>query len=56
MIGNIGGFIGPIISGKIMDITGVQWPGFLFMGAALIIEAFFIFPVRETGQGRKKKD
>ena len=56
MVGNIGGFIGPIVSGKIMDITGAQWPGFLFMGAALIIEAFCIFPVRETGHGRKEKN
>ena len=56
MIGNIGGFVGPIIAGKTMDITGAHWPGFLFMGAALIIAGFCILPVRETGQRRKEKN
>ena len=56
MGGNLGGLIGPIITGKLMDITGVHWPGLIFIGAVLIIAAFFIIPVRETGQGRKKKE
>jgi cyanate permease len=55
MIGNVFGFIGPIVSGKLMDVTGAQWPGFLFMGLAFVIAAFFILPVRETGQKKKKE-
>ena len=49
MIGNTGGFLGPIVAGKLMDLTTAHWPGFLFMGLAGIIAAFCIFPVRETG-------
>jgi cyanate permease len=55
MIGNTLGFIGPVVSGKLMDLTGAQWPGFLFMGVSSIIGAFLILPVRETGQKRKKE-
>jgi MFS family permease len=53
MIGNTGGFIGPIIAGKIMDISGNNWSGFLLMALALIIAAAVIAPLTETG--RKKK-
>jgi len=52
MIGNTGGFIGPVISGKLMDVTGSHWAGFIFMAAALIAAAGSIVPLRETG--RKK--
>jgi len=55
MLSNAGGFFGPIISGKIMDLTGTHWPGFLFMGALLIIAAFCIFPMRETGRKARVK-
>ena len=55
MIGNTLGFIGPVVSGKLMDLTGAQWPGFLFMGVSSIIGAFLILPVRETGQEKKKE-
>ena len=54
MLGNGFGFIGPVISGKLMDISGAQWPGFLFIGIAFIIAAFCILPVRETGQKIKE--
>lgn len=54
MIGNIGGFLGPIVSGKIMDVTGSDGLGFLFMGFILILGSLFILPVRETGQGKKQ--
>jgi len=55
MVGNVFGFVGPVVSGKLMDVTGAQWPGFLFMGLAYILASFFILPVRETGKGRKRK-
>ena len=52
MVGNFGGFIGPIITGKIIDIAGSQWPGFIFMALCYFVAAFFIFPLKDTG--RKK--
>jgi cyanate permease len=55
MIGNVFGFIGPVVSGKLMDITGAQWPGFVFMGLAYLVASFCILPVRETGQRKKSK-
>jgi cyanate permease len=55
MIGNTCGFIGPIVSGKLMDLSGAQWPGFLFMGITLIMSAFCILPVKETGQKKKEE-
>jgi cyanate permease len=56
MVGNTGGFFGPIIAGKIMDVTRTEWPGFLFMIVAIIVAGFCILPVRETGQrGQQKK-
>lgn len=53
MIGNTGGFLGPIVSGKLMDLTGSHWAGFIFMAAVLIVAAGFVIPLQETG--RKKK-
>jgi nitrate/nitrite transporter NarK len=50
MLGNTGGFIGPVLSGKLMDITGMYWSGLLFMCAATFIAAGFIVPLRETGK------
>ncbi len=52
MVGNTGGFFGPVLSGKLMDVTGSHWAGFIFMASALIIAAVFLIPLRETG--RKK--
>jgi NNP family nitrate/nitrite transporter-like MFS transporter len=52
MVGNAGGFFRPVLSGKLMDVTGSHWAGFIFMASALIIAAVFIIPLRETG--RKK--
>lgn len=50
MIGNTGGFIGPVVSGKLMDITGSHLSGFIFMASALIVAAGFIVPLKETGR------
>lgn len=55
MIGNTGGFIGPVVTGKLMDLTGSFWPGFIFLTVALILAAACILPLEETGrkgQGR----
>jgi cyanate permease len=50
MIGNTAGFIGPIVSGKLIDVTGSPWGGFLFMGVALFFAAACIIPLTETGR------
>ena len=55
MIGNGFGFVGPVVSGKLMDLTGSQFPGFLFMAFVFIASALCILPVKETGQGKTKK-
>ena len=51
MVGNTGGSVGPILGGKLIDSYGYG-VGFFTMAAALIIAAFCIIPMRETG--RKK--
>ncbi|MBW2369356.1 MAG: MFS transporter [Deltaproteobacteria bacterium] len=48
--GSIGGGIGPPICGKIMDLTGTQWPGFLLMGSASLLAAIVLLRIPETGQ------
>jgi OFA family oxalate/formate antiporter-like MFS transporter len=53
MIGNFAGFLGPIISGKLMDVSGSQWPGFLFMGLAYFVAACVILPVKDTGSRKR---
>jgi cyanate permease len=50
MIGNTGGFVGPVVAGKLMDLTGSFWPSFIFLSAALIVAAAFILPLEETGR------
>jgi cyanate permease len=54
MIGNTAGFIGPIVSGKLIDVTGSAWGGFLFMGAALFFAAACIIPLTETGRKARR--
>ena len=49
MIGNTGGFVGPVIAGKLMDMTGSFWSAFAFMAAALLMAAGCILPMEETG-------
>jgi MFS family permease len=55
MIGNIGGFVGPILSGKLMDVTGAQWPGLIFMGLCFFAAAFIIIPLKDTGVKKNKE-
>lgn len=54
MIGNTCGFLGPIISGKLIDISGSNWAGFIFIAAVSIVAAGLIVPIRETGRKKKK--
>jgi nitrate/nitrite transporter NarK len=44
MLGNTGGFVGPVVAGKLMDMSDSSLPGFIFIAAALIVSAVFIVP------------
>jgi len=46
-VGNLGAFVSPIIGGVIIDVTGVNWSGFLFWGFLLAAVVIFILPVKE---------
>ena len=46
MIGNTGGFLGPIITGWLMDTTGSAWSGFLFVALLLLIAPLFLIRLR----------
>ena len=56
MVGNTGGFLGPMLIGKLMDITGSQWSAFVCMGALLILSAGCIIPLTETGRKKKRRE
>lgn len=53
MLGNTGGFFGPVVAGKLMDMAGTSMPGFIFIASALIVSAGVIIPLKETGGKRK---
>ncbi len=46
MIGNTGGFLGPIITGWLMDTTGSAWSGFMFVALLLLIAPLFLIKLR----------
>ena len=52
MLGNTGGFVGPVVAGRLMDMSDSSMPGFIFIAAALILSAVFIIPMKETGRKR----
>jgi len=53
MIGNTGGFFGPIIAGWLMDTTGSAWSGFMFAALLLLIAPLFLIKLRnyQVSQG-----
>jgi nitrate/nitrite transporter NarK len=53
MLGNTGGFVGPVVAGKLMDAASSSMPGFIFIAAALIVSAVVVIPLKETGRKRK---
>jgi MFS family permease len=53
MLGNTGGFVGPVVAGKLMDMAETSMPGFIFIASALILSAGVIIPLKETGRKRK---
>jgi nitrate/nitrite transporter NarK len=54
MIGNVGGFIGPVFTGKIMDLTGTYWSGLIFMTICFIAASLIVVPLRETGRASQQ--
>ena len=46
MIGNTGGFFGPLITGWLMDTTGSAWSGFMFAALLLLIAPLFLIKLR----------
>jgi cyanate permease len=56
MIGNTCGFLGPMIVGKLIDLTGSNVTGFIFMATACTSAAIFIFPLTETGRRKRLGD
>ena len=46
MIGNAGGFFGPIVTGWLMDTTGSAWSGFIFVVLLLFIAPLFLIKLR----------
>ncbi|OGF67043.1 MAG: hypothetical protein A2Y62_10850 [Candidatus Fischerbacteria bacterium RBG_13_37_8] len=55
MIGNIGAFIGPIVTGKLIDQTGSFGYGFIFIAAVIILAGVLVIPVQETGRKRNRE-
>ena len=53
MLGNTGGFVGPVVAGRLMDMSDSSLPGFIFIAVVLIVSAAFIIPMKETGRKRK---
>ncbi len=53
-IGTIGGAIGPVISGRLFDITGSYQQGFLLSFALSTIAIVLIFFLRPIGNGAQK--
>jgi MFS transporter, CP family, cyanate transporter len=49
MLTNVGGFFGPVVAGKLIDMSGSPLLAFIVLGAALIVAAGVIVPVIETG-------
>lgn len=56
MLGNTGGFIGPSVAGKLMDMSGAAWPGLIFIAAALLMAGLFVLPITETGKNGDRKN
>jgi len=53
MIGNAGGFVGPVLSRNLTDITSTFWAGLLFMAASFIVALLIVVPLCETGSVNK---
>jgi MFS family permease len=51
-MGSVGGVLGPIICGWIMDSSDAHWPGFLTIGTITVLAGLWICSIRETGQSR----
>lgn len=55
MLQSVGGFIGPLVCGKLVDISGSYMTGFLFMGAIIVLSALLVIPIKETGERSRSR-
>jgi len=44
-VGGAIGFLGPLVSGRLMDLAGSPWPAFFLMAAILIAGAAVVIPL-----------
>jgi MFS family permease len=51
MIGNLGGFFGPLIAGKMIEVTGTPWSGFLFVAVLLFLAPLILMKLQEPERG-----
>lgn len=49
-IGSLGGVLGPLICGWVMDLNQAPWPAFLIIGVVTVSAGLLICLIRETGQ------
>lgn len=55
MIGNVFGFLGPFITGKLIDLTGSNVTAFVLIFICTIVSVLLILPIRETGRKKEKQ-
>ena len=46
MVGTIGGTIGPLVAGMLMDAAGAAWPGFVYMGLSGLLAVIIFLPTK----------
>jgi MFS family permease len=45
-LGTIGGLLGPVIAGKLMDVSGTTWPGFVFVTVLGVLAGLVVIPCK----------
>ena len=46
MLGTLGGFVGPLIAGILIDVSGSAWGGFIFLAVFSLIAGLIMLPSR----------
>ncbi len=44
-VGSVLGFLGPVVSGNLMDMSGSPWSAFLLMAAVLVVAGGVVIPL-----------
>jgi cyanate permease len=55
MIGNTFGFLGPFLTGKVIDMTGSNATAFVLIVSLMFLSVFLVLPIRETGRKKEKQ-